>query len=447
MKTIKTITLLFAVCSLVHQQVKAQDKQIIPLQIGDTIPDFLFKDIKNASYTNVRASELYKKGLLILNFWATWCVPCVREMPTLDSLTDQFGKELSMICVTNQPDNVVENFLKSRNDITHLQFISGDTLLKKYFPHRIIPHNVWIDSSGVIKAVTNDLAVNKNNLQAFFNGTVKMDTKAEDLSFDAEKPYQVADTTYILKSMLSPYDPNLGNAGVRRANYDSIPKRIFAWNRTKTDLLWVAIKKGRAMRQRDWRLIEVHTKDSTGYFYPQYTEHEGWQKEFGNNFKDWAKKNHYCYELIFNKWIDIDDFYNYMADDLCRYFNVKAYIATRKTKCWVTTVNNQKKIPLRSTSDDKMPLRLIRNSNEKGKIICKKQYMADIAASLSGSYNNEPPFLDETEINYPIDLEIDIEGIGEGFTPEIVIEKFAALGLQIELKERDYPFLIIEDLN
>src|SRR5690606_20830574 len=194
------------------------------------------------------------------NFWATWCVPCVREMPTLDRLTDQFGKELSMICVTNQPDNVVENFLKSRNDITHLQFISGDTLLKKYFPHRIIPHNVWIDSSGVIKAVTNDLAVNKNNLQAFFNGTVKMDTKAEDLSFDAEKPYQVADTTYILKSMLSPYDPNLGNAGVRRANYDSIPKRIFAWNRTKTDLLWVAIKKGRAMRQRDWRLIEVHTK-------------------------------------------------------------------------------------------------------------------------------------------------------------------------------------------
>ena len=54
---------------------------------GETIPiELKFKDsdLNDVDLTN-------KKGnIMILNFWATWCAPCKREMPSLEKLTNQF---------------------------------------------------------------------------------------------------------------------------------------------------------------------------------------------------------------------------------------------------------------------------------------------------------------------------------------------------------------------
>ena len=62
--------------------------------VGDTAPDF---KLKNLSAETVQLSDLAGRGV-VLNFWATWCPPCRREMPLLDDLQKTYGdKGLSVI--------------------------------------------------------------------------------------------------------------------------------------------------------------------------------------------------------------------------------------------------------------------------------------------------------------------------------------------------------------
>ncbi len=53
------------------------------------LPDLAFTDAEDKP---VKLSD-YKGKTVLLNFWATWCAPCVKEMPSLDKLQAQMGKD------------------------------------------------------------------------------------------------------------------------------------------------------------------------------------------------------------------------------------------------------------------------------------------------------------------------------------------------------------------
>ncbi len=60
-----------------------------PAKNRKPLPDIPFSDAEDKL---VRFADLKGKVLLV-NFWATWCAPCVKEMPSLDRLQARFGKE------------------------------------------------------------------------------------------------------------------------------------------------------------------------------------------------------------------------------------------------------------------------------------------------------------------------------------------------------------------
>ena len=49
--------------------------------------------------------------VIIVNFWATWCPPCVAEMPELQSLYRKYGDRVAFVLVTNEDQEVVEAFM------------------------------------------------------------------------------------------------------------------------------------------------------------------------------------------------------------------------------------------------------------------------------------------------------------------------------------------------
>ncbi len=110
-------------------------------------PALSFKDWKDAD-TGLGA---FKGKVVLVNFWATWCAPCVKEMPSLDRLAQRIGGEkfaVVALSLDGPSRPKVEPFIKSRN-LDHLQ-VFFDTRKKSYqaLEIAVLPTSVLIDAEG-----------------------------------------------------------------------------------------------------------------------------------------------------------------------------------------------------------------------------------------------------------------------------------------------------------
>ena len=83
--------------------------------------------------------------VLILNFWATWCGPCIAEMPSLSRLkeaTSDVG--VVFACVTHEPVATVREFLDKRDFDVPIYVVDGD--VPKCFESRAIPATFVLDT-------------------------------------------------------------------------------------------------------------------------------------------------------------------------------------------------------------------------------------------------------------------------------------------------------------
>lgn len=112
------------------------------------LPDFKWTDAAGAEHT---AAELRGQGV-VLNFWATWCVPCVAEMPALDELARLLGPErVTVLALSSDRGGAaaVERFYKERG-IRSLPILldpRGDAA--RAFGSRGIPTTVVVDRQGM----------------------------------------------------------------------------------------------------------------------------------------------------------------------------------------------------------------------------------------------------------------------------------------------------------
>lgn len=51
---------------------------------------------------------------IFLNFWATWCPPCIAEMPSIERLEKEYGDQVHFILVSNENQNITQKFLKEK---------------------------------------------------------------------------------------------------------------------------------------------------------------------------------------------------------------------------------------------------------------------------------------------------------------------------------------------
>ena len=91
---IALISLSFALCSFVACNGGR------PPRIGETAPDFTIAD----GSRTVTLSQLRGKPVL-LNFWASWCPPCVEEMPSLVELQKQMGDKATVLAISLDSDD------------------------------------------------------------------------------------------------------------------------------------------------------------------------------------------------------------------------------------------------------------------------------------------------------------------------------------------------------
>ncbi|WP_426439841.1 thiol:disulfide interchange protein TlpA [Bradyrhizobium genosp. P] len=135
------------IAPLAHGEVAALTMATTPLQL----PDLTFED---ANGQPKKLSDWRGKTVLV-NLWATWCVPCRREMPALDSLQTKLGgKDFEVVAInidTRDPDKP-KNFLKEAN-LTNLGYFSDQKAkvfqdLKNIGKALGMPTSVLVDAKG-----------------------------------------------------------------------------------------------------------------------------------------------------------------------------------------------------------------------------------------------------------------------------------------------------------
>ena len=93
----------------------------------------------------------FKGNLILLNFWASWCAPCKKEMPSLDLLKNYEELDnLKVFPINVGQDNIeqAKNFFKELNiQNLNIYFDSSITLVKK-FKLRGIPTSILLNKSG-----------------------------------------------------------------------------------------------------------------------------------------------------------------------------------------------------------------------------------------------------------------------------------------------------------
>jgi cytochrome c biogenesis protein CcmG, thiol:disulfide interchange protein DsbE len=118
-----------------------------PSRIGSPAPDFTVRD----SDRTVTLSQ-FKGQVVVLNFWATWCPPCIEEMPSLVQMQQRMkAKGVTVLAVSVDVDeNSYRRFLADHN-VSLLAVRDGEQKSSTLYGTFKFPETYIVDRNGVVR--------------------------------------------------------------------------------------------------------------------------------------------------------------------------------------------------------------------------------------------------------------------------------------------------------
>ena len=117
-----------------------------PPRVGVEAPDFTIKD----SDRTLTLSQLRGKPVL-LNFWATWCPPCIEEMPSMMQLQTRLGDRVQIVGVSMDVDEAAYNRFITTRKVNFLTVRDNEGKSAERFGTFKYPETYILDSKGVIR--------------------------------------------------------------------------------------------------------------------------------------------------------------------------------------------------------------------------------------------------------------------------------------------------------
>lgn len=117
------------------------------LHEGDIAPDFTAELVGGGTF---KMSD-YDDKIVLLNFWATWCGPCVGEMPAFERLKNDGIENLEIICINDMEDKQsVDSFVSQEGYTFNIGYdVAGKIGI--YYPTDGIPYTLVIDHGKIEK--------------------------------------------------------------------------------------------------------------------------------------------------------------------------------------------------------------------------------------------------------------------------------------------------------
>jgi thiol-disulfide isomerase/thioredoxin len=111
------------------------------------LPEIAFEDADDKA---LKLAD-YKGKVVLLNFWATWCAPCVKEMPSLDKLQAEMGKDKFLVVplsLDGPSRPKVAPFYKDRNLANLGMYFDKGRKVQQALDVSVLPTSILIDGEG-----------------------------------------------------------------------------------------------------------------------------------------------------------------------------------------------------------------------------------------------------------------------------------------------------------
>lgn len=126
-------------------------------------PDFTLSDVNGVDFS---LSD-YREKVVILDFFATWCSPCVVQIPRLKSLSGEFGEDLVIISVSS-PSNTIDELqdFSQEHEMDWIVARDASGVFDKYDIQNI-PTLVIVDQEGYIRHRHVGLTENQSSMKRY----------------------------------------------------------------------------------------------------------------------------------------------------------------------------------------------------------------------------------------------------------------------------------------
>lgn len=158
---------------------------ILSSNAQSVIDDVIAPKIEITDWINNPHGQSVIKGKpVVLEFWSTWCAPCIAAIPHLNNLTEKFGEDIAFISVNSYESRErVEKFLLKKHIKSYVALDENENL-KNSFNIQNIPVTVIIDKDGMLRwrGIASELT--EEILQTFIS---------ENVFYQAEKNVEIFD--------------------------------------------------------------------------------------------------------------------------------------------------------------------------------------------------------------------------------------------------------------
>ncbi|PZR29783.1 MAG: hypothetical protein DI535_01380 [Citrobacter freundii] len=157
---------LFVLAVLFSRYLSAQG---FTLKAGDILPPLNVTTLLNAPVKSMNLLTEGEHKFYIINFWGSWCAPCIPEMEELSKLQKKNSDQLQVIAISDEPVTRLKNYLKKRPTTV---WLGSDTtsFLYQLFNLSSVGYSALIDRERKIIAVVKTSSIDQQMLDALYHG-------------------------------------------------------------------------------------------------------------------------------------------------------------------------------------------------------------------------------------------------------------------------------------
>jgi thiol-disulfide isomerase/thioredoxin len=406
-------------------QQKSQDLRIgenPPVQVGQALPDITITNLINYPTKTAKLSD-FKGKLLILDFWSTSCGTSVAGLPVLDSIDRMFAGKVQVLLISSDNEEKVRSVFSGKRAIknSRLPTVVGDSVLRKIFPHVLVPHVVLIDKDGIVIAITGASELTAVKVDKLLQGAAThFALKKDVLDYEPLKPLLVngnggANSNFLYRSIITAYLPGIRTETAIQRNKDQQTIRIKATNCTLLSIYGLAFPE---LNRWPKNRLKLEADDKSRYTYPDTI----------TDLQAYRLKNLYCYDLQMPLAAEAS-LRKKVQQDLDMFFGLRTGIEQHESDVWLLVRTTGKDLATKGGQPETITLG--------GGKTFRNRPLSSLVSWLNG-FPGVPPVLDDT--GYAGTADITIRSAG---SISALNRQLQAYDLALKEEKRVLPFFVM----